>query len=453
MSLESIFVQVPSYRDKELIPTLLDLIKNAANPANLRVAVCWQHGDDEVVDDFIGAGFHLSHSVRHDVGVVHCFIKDLASIKVIDLSYLSAKGCGWARYSAQRLYGGERYSLQIDAHHRFVQSWDRDMIEMLESLRARYEKPVLTGYPPSFDPEFYPARRQDFPIKMMFRRFSLRALVSFKASRMTDWDERVMPMRARFLSGGFIFADGSIVTEVTNDPGHFFATEEIIMSVRAYTSGYDFFHPHKVLLWHYYNDKTVRIWDDHRRERSEGREAGIDSTLLAKESYERAISLLEGGGSTDKDFGDFGLGSLRTVRQYERYAGLSFEHRSARSEAIKGTEPDETHFYASDDEWRQGLVYTKVLHVMLNGARLRRLTEEYDGVALIANGDFDSDGARLKLPSDKFNEIVSGEQDYCLVELDVSPFANWRDFHVVATSSGTGSEVVVSDGVSEVHYL
>ncbi|MGO4778261.1 GlcNAc-transferase family protein, partial [Lysobacter sp. 2RAB21] len=43
---KSVFVQIPSYRDKQLIPTLLDLIGNSSNPEVLRIAVCWQHGED-----------------------------------------------------------------------------------------------------------------------------------------------------------------------------------------------------------------------------------------------------------------------------------------------------------------------------------------------------------------------------------------------------------------------
>jgi hypothetical protein len=46
---ESIFVQVASYRDPQLIPTLHSLIRQASRPERLRVVVCWQHGLDEMI--------------------------------------------------------------------------------------------------------------------------------------------------------------------------------------------------------------------------------------------------------------------------------------------------------------------------------------------------------------------------------------------------------------------
>jgi len=42
---DTIFVQIPAYRDPELVPTLVDLIEKAQAPRRLRVGVCWQHDE------------------------------------------------------------------------------------------------------------------------------------------------------------------------------------------------------------------------------------------------------------------------------------------------------------------------------------------------------------------------------------------------------------------------
>ena len=47
MSENSIFIQIASYRDPELVPTLDSLFDNAEFPNNLTVCVAWQHSIGE----------------------------------------------------------------------------------------------------------------------------------------------------------------------------------------------------------------------------------------------------------------------------------------------------------------------------------------------------------------------------------------------------------------------
>ena len=45
---QTIFVNIASYRDPELLPTLKDCIAQAKYPERLRFGICWQrHKDDE----------------------------------------------------------------------------------------------------------------------------------------------------------------------------------------------------------------------------------------------------------------------------------------------------------------------------------------------------------------------------------------------------------------------
>ena len=50
--MNSIFIQIASYRDSQLLPTIKDCIQNAKNPENLIFAICWQHGEDENLNEF-----------------------------------------------------------------------------------------------------------------------------------------------------------------------------------------------------------------------------------------------------------------------------------------------------------------------------------------------------------------------------------------------------------------
>ena len=102
---ETIFVQIASYRDPQLIPTIEDMLDKAKNPENLVVAITWQHSTDDEWDSLD----KYSGDSR---------------FKIIDKDYKESKGACWARNSLQQLYDNETYTLQIDSHTRFIKNWD-----------------------------------------------------------------------------------------------------------------------------------------------------------------------------------------------------------------------------------------------------------------------------------------------------------------------------------------
>ena len=50
MKQDKIFVQIASYRDPELIPTIKDCIAKAKYPKRLTFGICWQHSIDDEWD-------------------------------------------------------------------------------------------------------------------------------------------------------------------------------------------------------------------------------------------------------------------------------------------------------------------------------------------------------------------------------------------------------------------
>jgi hypothetical protein len=140
-----------------------------------------------------------------------------------------------------------------------------------------------------------------------------------------DWHSLHRPLRARFLSGGFLFAAGTLVSEVPYDPELYFLGEEASMTLRAFTHGYDLFHPSETIVWHDYVRKdAVKHWDDHTVKWGE-------QDLQSKNK----IRLLLAGQPVEH----FGLGSVRTIEQFEEYAGLSFALRKAQDYTIRSEEP------------------------------------------------------------------------------------------------------------------
>ena len=50
MNNNKIFIQIASYRDPQLLPTIKDCISKAKHPNNLVFAIAWQHSPDDEWD-------------------------------------------------------------------------------------------------------------------------------------------------------------------------------------------------------------------------------------------------------------------------------------------------------------------------------------------------------------------------------------------------------------------
>jgi hypothetical protein len=301
MKKSKIFIQIASYRDPLLLPTLKDCIEKSKYPKNLIFSIAWQHSPDDIWDNL--------DEYKND-----------KRFKIIDINYKDTDGVCWARNKLQQNYNGEEYTFQLDSHHRFVENWDEELIKMYKQLQEKgYQKPILTTYVSSFDPDNDPQGRSNVPWKMDFDRFTPDGVVFFKPASIDNFKELIEPIPARFYSAHFAFTTGNFVKEVPHDPNYYFHGEEISITARAYTWGYDLFHPHKIIAWHEYTRKgRTKQWDDNR-----------DWGKRNSECHERNRKLFEMDGRVkDIDFGIYDFGKVRTLEDYERYSGLSFKRRA-----------------------------------------------------------------------------------------------------------------------------
>ena len=150
----------------------------------------------------------------------------------------------WARAETMGLWAGEDYYLQIDSHMRFAQDWDTTLIGMCELTPGA--KPVLSTFCPSYTPGHRPPL-DHAPIGMSFERFVTNGGIGMKPSLNPPGSTADL-IRARFLCAHFIFAVSSFVEEVPYDPQLYFFGEEITLAIRAFTSGYDLYHPTQTVL-------------------------------------------------------------------------------------------------------------------------------------------------------------------------------------------------------------
>ena len=312
MKPNTIFIQIASYRDPQLIPTIKSCLENAKYPDNLVFSIAWQHSPDDTWDNL--------DEFKCD-----------ERFKIKDIYFKDSKGCCWARNLLQQQYDDEEYTLQLDSHHRFVENWDEKLLLMYKQLKdLGHEKPLITSYAPSFNPNNDPEERVTSPYKMNFHKFIPEGAVFFLPATMDDHATLTQPIPARFYSAHFAFTTGKFVKEVPHDPLLFFHGEEISITVRAYTWGYDLFHPHIIIAWHEYTRANrVKQWDD-------------DAEWWKKneDSHARNRTLFEMDGAIKNiDFGVYDFGPVRTLSDYEQYAGLSFKHRSATRHTLQHLDP------------------------------------------------------------------------------------------------------------------
>jgi len=300
-SQETIFIQIASYRDPQLLPTIKDCIEKAKHPENLRFGIAWQHSLDDIWDNL--------DEYKND-----------SRFKIVDIDYKDSKGACWARNQLQQKYNNEKYTLQLDSHHRFIQDWDSELILMVKYLQNKgHKKPLLTAYISSFNPDNDPSERMQEPWWMTFDRFIPEGAVFFLPATIPGWQNLIEPTPSRFYSAHFAFTLGKFCKEVPHDPEYYFHGEEISIAVRAYTWGYDLFHPHKVVAWHEYTRKgRTKQWDDDP-------EWGQLNAISHKRN--RVLFGMDGECTCQIDFGIYGLGKERTLEDYEKYIGVKFSTR------------------------------------------------------------------------------------------------------------------------------
>ena len=323
-----IFVQIASYRDPQLIPTIKNMLEMAKNPENLVLSIARQFHPEDSFDDL--------SEYEND-----------SRFKIINIDYKESKGVCWARHLTQQQYDGEEYTLQIDCHMRFEKNWDEEMINMIKQLQDKgHKKPLLTGYVSSYDPENDPEGRVLDPWRMAFDRFTPEGVVFFLPEVIPGWKEMTEPIPARFYSAHYCFTLGEFSKEVQHDPEFYFHGEEISITVRAYTHGYDLFHPHKVLIWHEYTRKgRVKQWDDDKEWFKKNEACHVKNRQLL------GIDGEVFGGDSSKYFGN-----VRTIKDYEKYAGVLFSKRAVQQYTIDKNYPPNPYDFNNENEWENSFM-------------------------------------------------------------------------------------------------
>ncbi len=385
-----IFVQIAAYRDPQLEPTIKNMLENAKRPKNLRVGICRQYNPDDQFD--------LLEEYRKD-----------KRFRILDVLYSDSKGVCWARNQVQQLYDGEEYTLQIDSHMRFEKDWDDTLIKMIKQLQKKgFEKPLLTGYVSSFDPDNDPAGRVQEPWRMAFDRFIPEGAVFFLPETIPNWQQLKEPVTARFYSAHFAFTLGKFSVEVQHDPEFYFHGEEISIAVRAYTHGYDLFHPHKVVIWHEYTRKgRTKQWDDDKD--------WVNKNNLSHQKNRQLFGM--DGEEVTMDFSKYGFGTERTLRDYEIYSGLLFSKRAVQQYTLDKNYPPNPHIFETEEELLSS--YASIFKHCIDVGFTQVPEKDYEFWVVAFHDENDETIFRKDADINEINMMMNDPDGYCKV---------WREF-------------------------
>ena len=305
-SADTIFVSIASYRDPDCQNTIRNLFEQATHPERVFIGVCLQ----------VAAEDADSYSIEPPCP---------AQIRIDLVDAAESKGACWARSRVQQLWRGEDYFFQVDSHMRFVPGWDEKCITMLAQCEGN--KPVLSTYPLVFTP---PDHYAELAIATMnVAGFDDTGIIC-NGSSLSSLDQAPpTPQPGAFIAAGLLFASARIIDEVPYDPHLYFWGEEISLAVRLFTHGWNIHEPNQALAFHDYTLRPARPrhWENR-----------IDWSGLNERSRRRIAHLLDIAATDNADdlvdLNRFGLGAVRTVADYERFANVDFKLRLYRGKPL-----------------------------------------------------------------------------------------------------------------------
>lgn len=321
----TIFVAIASYRDYQCRITVESIFQRAKYPARIRVAVV-----DQIVPE--------EDDVKCNDPIESCHVNPqqalcqyIDQVDVYEMHARLAVGPVFARHIGHRLYRGEYYAMQSDAHVTFTQDWDVDIIQQQEATgdEMAVQSTYLTDITGSIDPATGKSLRRTRPIMC---NTDYEGGVQGKHLRHLSQPEG-MPTIARspqlepYWAAGFSFGRGHFVVNVPYDlyQPMIFQGEEMSIGIRGFTVGYDYFATQRSVCFHHYaigpnaaeRNKVKHFWDNSNLYKGTGIKAM--KRLLGIVNMNPEVNR-KAWNHDEED--RYGLGGVRTTKKFYETFGI-----------------------------------------------------------------------------------------------------------------------------------
>ncbi|GKY95594.1 hypothetical protein MPSEU_000520700 [Mayamaea pseudoterrestris] len=253
----TIFMTIASYRDFQCRETIEYLYGRASFPERIRVGVV-----DQIVSSVDVSCDMPIRPCDEDPNQALCRYQHL--IDVITMDARESVGPVPARHVGHRLYRGEYYAAQADAHLAFGKHWDQSLILEIESTGN--EMAVLSTYlsdvAGALD-EQGNVVKYGRPImcnsywKKSEQHYHIHHSVQPESPPTVTGSPQLHP----WWSAGFSFSRGHFVVNVPYDiyQPMVFSGEEMSIAIRGWTVGYDFYAIENSVAFHYYQENEENI--------------------------------------------------------------------------------------------------------------------------------------------------------------------------------------------------
>ena len=319
-----IFVSIASYRDRECDRTIHSIYRQAANPNNVYVGICQQNNEDEDKDCYENLPSFVPKG----------------NVSIMRLPHFDAKGPTHARYLCSKLWNNQEFYLQIDSHTQFLKDWDKNLISCINECGG--EKSVISYFPPAEynNDDSLEKNGDDKPTeppsnyngKIPYTcdaRINDKGIVRALSANPINPPKRCM--RIPHLAAGMLFLNSNFLKTVPFDPWlpYVFEGEEMLLSARLWTNGYNFYMPNENICLHLYADnkdknyKRPLYWEDIN---------GSAIEHLKKSAVQRVryllgrIKLEEVPMEVRPHLDKYGMGTERSLDEFYKFIGVDFEN-------------------------------------------------------------------------------------------------------------------------------
>ncbi len=324
---ETIYLMIASYRDFQCHETINSALMRADHPERVFIGAV-----DQVVPGDVGC---LTTQVPCDQDPQQLLCKHRHQITVYTMHAGMATGPVTARHIGDRLYRGQHFVMQLDAHCWFVRHWDSSIIRQFYS--AHNEMAVLSTYLTDIQGSIDKNGDSTRNTRPIMCNSDFEGLMPQRYLRHGSQPEDVSPIPGvpqlqPFWAAGFSFSRGHFKVRVPYDSYQpmVFQGEEISCGIRGFTHGYDFYAPHDSVVFHEYAERSKRrkkvklFWENSGKHRGEG-----------QKSLKRSMAIIGMAPDIQDDLWDhteqnkYGLGNKRDVNLFYKLFLIDTHERKA----------------------------------------------------------------------------------------------------------------------------
>lgn len=257
-----------------------------------------------------------------------CKYKD--QVDVYEMEADMSVGPVFARHIGHRLYRGEYYYTQSDAHVTYTQNWDADIISQMEATTN--EMAVLTTYLTDVQGSISEDGHSLRHTRPIMCNTDYEGHGESTHLRHGSQPERLPTIHGvsqmePYWAAGYSFSRGHFVVNVPYDlyQPMIFQGEEMSIGIRGFTVGYDMYAPERSVCFHHYavgknaktRNKVPHFWENGNKFK------GIGQQAMA-----RLLGIVHMNPEVPRDSWDhtdeamYGLGGVRTPEKFYSTFGV-----------------------------------------------------------------------------------------------------------------------------------